>query len=119
MQPGTLKTLEFDRIVLAVERLAQTPFGAARLAHLEPSIDAADVSSALATTAEAVRFLSGAGDIALRGRGDLGATVDGLPFEGRGPEPLGLLTLATFLASVEARAGAIRRTRGSFPRLAA
>src|SRR4051812_8961351 len=119
MQPGTLKTLEFDRIVSAVERLAQTPFGAARLAHLEPAIDPADVSSALATTAEAVRFLSGAGDIALRGSADLDAIVDGLSVEGCALEPLGLLTLSTFLASVEASAGAIRRTRGSFPRLAA
>jgi len=109
MQPGTLKTLEFDRIVSAVERLAQTPFGAGRLAHLEPSIDPADVSSALATTAEAVRFLSGAGDIALRGSADLDAIVDGLSVEGRALEPLGLLTLSTFLASVEASAGAIRR----------
>src|SRR3954468_16492265 len=119
MQPGTLKTLEFDRIVSAVERLPPTPFGAGRLAHLEPSIDPADVSSALATTAEAVRFLSGAGDIALRGSADLDAIVDGLSVEGRALEPLGLLTLSTFLASVEASAGAIRRTRGSFPRLAA
>src|SRR3954470_20935358 len=119
MQPGTLKTLEFDRIVSAVERLAQTPFGAARLAHLEPSIDPAAVSSALATTAEAVKFLSGAGDIALRGSADLEPRVDGLSVEGRALEPLGLLTLSTFLASVEASAGAIRRTRGSFPRLAA
>src|SRR3954470_20163059 len=119
MQPGTLKTLEFDRIVSAVERLAQTPFGAARLAHLEPSIDPADVSSALATTAEAVRFLSGAGDIALRGSADLDAIVDGLSVEGRGLEPIHLLTLATFLGSVEGSASSIRRARASFQRLAA
>src|SRR3954471_8834787 len=119
MQPGTLKTLEFDRIVSAVERLAQTPFGARRLANLEPSIDPADVSSAPATTAEAVRFLSGAGDIALRGSADLDAIVDGLSVEGRALEALHLLGVATFLASVDAAVSGIRRQRATFPRLAA
>jgi hypothetical protein len=36
MQPGALRSLEFDRIVDAVSRLAQTPLGAARLAGMRP-----------------------------------------------------------------------------------
>ena len=40
MQSGALKALEFDRIVEAVCRLAQTPPGAEQLARLHPLNDA-------------------------------------------------------------------------------
>ena len=69
MQPGALKALEFDRIVDAVCRLAQTPPGAQTLARMHPSDDAGAVGSALETTAETARFLSGTGDIVLRAPG--------------------------------------------------
>ncbi len=118
MQSGALKALEFDRIVAAVERLAQTPFGAERLAALAPAQESDAVAAALATTAEAVRFLSGTGEIALRGSADLAAIVDSLSVDGRALEPLQILTLATFLASVDATAGGIRRARAQYPRLA-
>jgi dsDNA-specific endonuclease/ATPase MutS2 len=61
MHSGTLKALEFDRIVAAVVRLAQTPPGVERLAKLQPQDDPGAVGSALATTAETARFLSGTG----------------------------------------------------------
>jgi DNA mismatch repair protein MutS2 len=119
MQAGTLRALEFDRIVAAVTRLAQTPPGAARLARLGPATDPDVVSRALATTSEAARFLSGTGEIALRAPADLDAIVEALAVDGRPLEPLQLLGLATFLATIDAAASGIRRTRASFPLLAA
>jgi DNA mismatch repair protein MutS2 len=119
MHQGALRALEFDRIVDAVARLAQTPPGAARLAALHP-LDAADaVSAALATTAEAARFLSGTGEIALRAPAELEAIVDALAVDGRALEPQQLLGLAAFLASVDAAAAGIRRARAGYPLLGA
>ncbi|HET7696412.1 MAG TPA: endonuclease MutS2 [Vicinamibacterales bacterium] len=118
MHPGTLKALEFDRIVASVTRLAQTPPGAARLSRLQPSDDAEAISRALAATSEAARFLSGAGEIALRAPADLDAVLEALAVDGRPLEPLHLLGLATFLGSIDASAGGIRRARAAFPLLA-
>jgi DNA mismatch repair protein MutS2 len=119
MQSGALKALEFDRIVEAVCRLAQTPPGSDHLARLHPLSDASAVSSALATTAETARFLSGTGEIALRAPAELDAILAALAVEGRALEPLHLLGLSTFLASVDAAVTGIRRTRAAFPRLGA
>jgi DNA mismatch repair protein MutS2 len=119
MQSGTLRALEFDRIVAAVVRLAQTPPGAERLARLHPADDPDVVSRALALTAEGARFLSGTGEIALRAPAELDAIVEALAVEGRPLEPLHLLGLATYLASIDATVGGIRRARASFPLLAA
>jgi DNA mismatch repair protein MutS2 len=119
MQSGALKALEFDRIVEAVCRRAQTPPGSDQLARLHPLSDAGAVASALATTAETARFLSGTGEIALRAPAELEAIVEGLSIEGRALEPLHLLGLATFLASVDATVTGIRRNRAAFPRLGA
>jgi DNA mismatch repair protein MutS2 len=119
MQSAALKALEFDLIVAAVGRLSQTPPGAEQLSRLAPLTDAQEVTSALATTAEAARFLSGTGEIALRAPAELDAILESLAVEGRALEPLHLLGLATFLGSVEAAAGGIRRARAGFPRLAA
>ena len=119
MQQGALRALEFDRIVDAVARLAQTPPGAARLAGLHPLDEAGAVAAALATTAEAVRYLSGTGEIAFRAPAELDAIVAALGVEGRALEPMQLLGLATFLASVDATMAGIRRARGGYPLLAA
>jgi DNA mismatch repair protein MutS2 len=119
MHSGALKALEFDRIVEAVCRLAQTPPGADQLARLHPLTDADAVSSALATTGETARFLSGSGEIALRAPVELHAILEALAVEGRALEPLHLLGVSTFLASVEATVTGIRRNRASFPRLGA
>src|SRR5256714_8549053 len=118
MHPGALKALEFDRIVEAVTRLAQTPPGADRLARLQPQLDARDVSASLSATAETVRFLSTNGEIALRAPADLDQILTALAVEGRALEPLALIALATVLASVEAAAAGLRGAGASFPLLA-
>ncbi len=119
MQSGPLKALEFDRIIEAVCRFAQTPPGAARLAALQPDIDASAVRAALAATAETARYVSGAGDVALRAPADLDLILAALTVEGRALEAEQLLALATFFASIDAAAAAIRRQRGAFPLLGA
>jgi DNA mismatch repair protein MutS2 len=119
MQSGALKALEFDRIVDAVCRLAQTPPGAQTLARLHPLDDAGAVARALETTAETARFLSGTGDIALRAPAEIDAILAALAVDGRALEPLHLLGLATFLASVDVTVAGIRRHRAAFPRLGA
>ncbi|HMC78491.1 MAG TPA: endonuclease MutS2 [Vicinamibacterales bacterium] len=119
MQSGALKALEFDRIVDAVCRLAQTPPGSEQLARLHPLTDAGAVAAALATTAEGARFLSGTGEIGLRAPAELDAIVTASAVEGRALEPLHLLGLATFLGSIDGTVVGIRRHRASFPRLAA
>jgi DNA mismatch repair protein MutS2 len=118
MQPAALKALEFDRIVDAVVRLAQTPPGRGRLTRLHPIVDGGEVAAALARTTETVRFLSGTGEIALRAPSELDAIVSALAVEGRALEPQHLLGLATFLGSLDASAAGIRRSRGAFPLLA-
>ncbi|OFW10181.1 MAG: hypothetical protein A3H96_18140 [Acidobacteria bacterium RIFCSPLOWO2_02_FULL_67_36] len=118
MHPGALRALEFDRIVEAVSRFAQTPPGAARLARMQPHTEARAVASALAATSETVRFLAD-GLIALQAPADLDAILELLAVEGRALEPLHLLALATFLASVDATSAAIRRARGGCPILRA
>jgi len=118
MHAGALRALEFDRIVEAVCRLAQTPPGQARLARLHPQTDVRIVSAALAATSETVRFLQD-GEIALSAPADLEAILTSLAVEGRALEPPQLLGLAGFLASVEAAAAGIRRVRSTAPALAA
>src|SRR5690348_12350906 len=100
MHPGALRALEFDRIVEAVCRLAQTPPGQARLARLQPQTDVRLVSAALTATSETVRFLQD-GDIALQAPADLEAILTALAVEGRILEPQQFLGLAGFLDSVE------------------
>jgi DNA mismatch repair protein MutS2 len=117
MQATALRALEFDRIVAAVRRLAQTPPGDVRLGHLQPSIDPREVATALASTAETTRFLSGTGDIALRAPAELDAILTALAVEGRPLEPLALVGLATFLGTVDAAVAGIRRIRAAFPLL--
>jgi len=118
MQSGALKALEFDRIVEAVCRLAQTPPGTARLARLQPETDGRSVAAALAATAETARYLSGTGEIALRASEDLDAILTHLAVEGRALEALALLSLATFFGSVDAAVTGIRRNRAAFTILA-
>ena len=118
MHAGALQALEFDRIVAAVERLAQTRPGAERLARLEPHSDRDRVASALAATSETARFLSGTGEIALRAPAELPDIFDGLTVEGRALESLQLVGLATYLESINATAAGIRRAGGAFPILA-
>jgi DNA mismatch repair protein MutS2 len=118
MTPGTLRALEFDRIVDAVCSLALTPPGAARLAALAPATDPARVAAALAQTSEAVRFLADHAGLPLRAPADLDATITALAVENRALEPRQLTGLADFLESVEQCAHNVRRApREAFPLL--
>jgi DNA mismatch repair protein MutS2 len=110
MNAGALRALEFDRIVEAVGRFSLTPGGAARLERLKPLTDAAPVSDALAATSETVGFLDES-DIELRAPAGLDAALAALAVEGAPLEPLQLVSLATFLATVDATAAAIRRVK--------
>jgi DNA mismatch repair protein MutS2 len=114
MHAGALRALEFDRSVEAVRRLALTPTGAAQLARLHPLVDPRAVAAALAATAETVRFL-GDYQLGLHAPVDLEVILESLSVEGRALEAGHLLALASFLASVESAATAVRRARGSFP----
>ena len=116
MHPGALRALEFDRIVAAVSANAQTPMGAALLAGLAPANEPGAVARALSATAETVRFL-GDGQISLQAPADLEDILGSASVEGRALEPLQLLALTSFLASVESTAAGIRRARGSVPNL--
>ena len=118
MHAGALRALEFDRIVEAVRRFAQTPPGLARLARLAPLIEPREVASALDATAETVRFLAES-PIGLRAPDDLDASLAALTVEGRALDPRQLLALADFFASIEATAAAVRRARGTYPILRA
>lgn len=110
MNAGALRALEFDRIIEAVGRFALTPGGTARLARLEPQADPSTVRGSLAATSETVRFLDEA-QIALQAPTDLESTLESLDVEGRALEPVQLLALAAFLASIDATTAAIRRAK--------
>jgi len=120
MHPGTLRALEFDRVVDVVRSFALTPLGAARVAALEPRTDAAAVEAALAITGEAARFLVDQTGLPLRAPADFHQTLAALAIEGRPLEPVRLLALVGFLESVEQSASLIRRGgRDGFPLLTA
>jgi DNA mismatch repair protein MutS2 len=118
MHAGTLRALEFDRIVHVACGYAQTPMGAARLAELRPLTDAGAVARALAATAETVKFLAD-NHVGLQAPAEFDEVLDALGIDGRPLEPLQLLTLAAFLSSVDSTAVRVRRARASFPILRA
>jgi DNA mismatch repair protein MutS2 len=120
MTPGTLKALEFDRIVEVVVALAVTPLGSARLAALTPGNDQRRIEAALAITSETVRFLADHPGLPLRAPADLEASLMALAVEGRALDARQLIGFANFLESVEQCAHTIRRVqRDSFPLLGA
>jgi dsDNA-specific endonuclease/ATPase MutS2 len=116
MQPGALKSLEFDRIVEAVKTFALTPMGSERLGRLEPSTDPQTVADLIAHTTETARFLAANGALPLRATADLPDILAALGVEGRPLEALRLLALATFLESVDETRTAIRRAPRSSSR---
>ncbi|MBA2261015.1 MAG: endonuclease MutS2 [Acidobacteria bacterium] len=118
MHAGTLRVLEFDRIVHVVCGYAQTPMGAARLAELAPLADPSGVARALAATAETAKFL-GDNQIALRAPEEFHEILRALDVEGRLLDPAQLVTLSAFLASVDSTAAGVRRARAAFPILRA
>ena len=117
MNPGTLRALEFDRIVELVSGLTVTPSGRERMRELRPSTDAARVALGLRATTEGTRLLASLPGLPLRAPADLALTLDALTIDGRALEPLRLLGLADFMDSIEASRASIRRLPGSFPLL--
>ena len=118
MHTGALRALEFDRIVDVIRAFAQTPPGEVRLSQLRPDTDPGVVARALAATSEMVGFLAES-PVGLQATSEFDAIVGGLTVEGRPLEPLQLMALASFLASVETTCAAIRRGRSAFPILRA
>src|SRR5687767_11463427 len=114
MHQGALRALEFDRIVDAVCRFAQTPPGRARLARLVPLTNPGAVTAALDATSETVRFLA-ENHVGLQAPDDLDIILGLLVVEGRPLEPIQLRAFAAFLSSIDSTCSAIRRGRGAFP----
>ena len=115
MNPGTLRSLEFDRIVTAVADLAVTPTGRERLLDLEPLTDAAPVVAAQKATSEGSRFLSDSAGFPLRAPSDLASILDALGVDGRPLEAARLLALADYLESIEHSRTAVRNATTMFP----
>ena len=101
MHAGTLRALEFDRIVAIVADLAVTPMGRIEIEGLAPMTSPTRVSAALGATSEGVRFLLAHPGFPLRAPAELEEALEGLGTEGRALEPLRLLGLADFLESIE------------------
>ena len=57
MNEGTLRSLEFDRIVEVVQSFALTPLGAAELGKLQPLTEPLKVREALNQTSECTKYL--------------------------------------------------------------
>ena len=121
MHAGTQTTLEFDRVVEVVAGHALTPLGAGKLAELRPLTDRRAVETALAHTAEGVRFLAAnEGGLPLEAPRDLAAILSRLAIEAHPLAPLELRKLADFLRSVERSCRAVRQADGGpYPALEA
>jgi len=117
MHPGTLRALEFDRIVSVVTGLAVTTLGRDRLADLHPLTTTAEVLAAQRATTEGTRFLADYPGFPLRAPSDLGEIIDALGVEGRGLEPMRLLGLSGYLESIEQSRQAITKVGAAFPLL--
>jgi len=115
MNPGTFKSLEFDRIVAAVADLAVTPTGHERLLGLEPLTDPARVAAVQKATSEGTRFLADYPGFPLRAPSDLESILDALGVEGRPLEAGRLLALADYLESIEHSRTSVRNATTMFP----
>ncbi|MPZ16837.1 MAG: hypothetical protein GEV06_02800 [Luteitalea sp.] len=118
MSPGTLRTLEFDRIVQVVRTFALTPLGARRVSTLQPATETVQVLRGLALTREVVAFHDEAGGFPLRANEGLDQALAALKIVGRAVEPQRLLALADFLDSTgQTRVLVLERERGRWPHL--
>jgi DNA mismatch repair protein MutS2 len=115
MHTGTLRALEFDRIVTMVADLAVTPMGRAEVESLAPMTSPTRVAAALGATSEGVRFLLVHPGFPLRAPAELEGALEGLGTEGRALEPLRLLGLADFLESIEASRKAVAQAGTTLP----
>ena len=114
MHAGTLRALEFDRIVDAVRAYALTPMGDERLAQLAPATEPDEVRHLLAETTQTLEYLRNHGLFPLRATNELALILSALDVEGRPLEATRLLVLASFLESVEESRSAIRRVASMY-----
>ena len=118
MKSATRRTLEFDRIVAALGRLAQTPLGREAIAQVVPQTRPEHVTAALRETSEMRRHLALGGSIGLSAPEPLEPIHAALSSEGMALEPLELRALADMLANVDTSAAGIRRASSDLPALA-
>jgi DNA mismatch repair protein MutS2 len=114
MHAGTLRALEFDRIVSVVAGLSVTSTGHDRLVQLHPLTDPTQVLAAQRATTEGRRFLADYPGFPLRAPSDLEQMLQALNVEGRALEPLRLLGLADYLESIEQSRNTVQKLVG-FP----
>jgi DNA mismatch repair protein MutS2 len=119
MHAGTLRALEFDRIVAVVAGLAVTPTGRARLEELHPLSDGAKVVAVQRATSEGTLFLADHPGFPLRAPSDLEDILDAMSVEGRALEAPRLLAVSDYLESIEQSRSAITRLQAPFPILRA
>jgi DNA mismatch repair protein MutS2 len=118
MHPGTLRALEFSRVLEALASFALTPLGAGRAGELAPLGERAAVQAALAETSEGVWLLDRHPAFPLRAPSDFAETLADLSAPDGPLEPLRLLGLADALDSIDQVRTVIRREpRQSLPRL--
>ena len=81
---------------------------------MHPSAEPSQVAAMLAATEEPARFLAD-NHVGLQAPDDLDVLIGALSVEGRALEPLQLIALASFLASIERTCAAIRAARSAVP----
>jgi DNA mismatch repair protein MutS2 len=118
MHSGTLRALEFSRVLEALASFALTPLGADRAGELAPFTERSAVDAALAETSEGVWLLDRHPAFPLRAPADFADTLADLSAPDGPLEPLRLLGLADALDSIDQARAVIRREpRQSLPRL--
>ena len=117
MQAGTRRTLEFDRILLALARLTQTRLGREAIATVVPQTDPAEVRTRLGRTSEMRRHLALGGSITLSAPEEIEQIRAALQADGQALEPLELRALADLLANLDASASGLRRAAADLPLL--
>ena len=118
MHPGTLRALEFSRVLEALASFALTPLGAERAGELTPLVDRSAVAAALAETSEGVYLLDRHPAFPLRAPADFADTLADLAAPDGPLEPLRLLGLADALDSIDQVRTVIRKEpRQALPRL--
>ena len=118
MHPGTLRALEFSRVLEALASFALTPLGADRAGELAPFGERSAVEAALAETSEGVWLLDRHPAFPLRAPSDFADTLADLSAPDGPLEPLRLLGLADALDSIDQVRTVIRKEpRQSLPRL--